>query len=138
MAYTPDVKGNDIALFLNTGGTDYLVVCLTSLDLDMSASEIDASSKCGSATLAGTIDQTVTFEGKMVSNASGNIKDFDDMIAIMQGQAAQSWKIKDTVSSKVYRAFNGVLTQYNESFPQDDVSTFGGTIRINGDIDITA
>jgi len=119
-----------------------LVACLTESDLDTSRETIDANTKCGNATLAGTATITANFTGFAIKDADVTQVSMQDLAVInFQGNGdVRHWRYinNEDAGSSYYREFNASLTSYNESTNNAEAATFSGTLSVVGDVIIEA
>lgn len=139
MANKP-IAGNKIIMQLDLttdgGVADWaLVGCLTDTDIDSTRETIDASSKCGPATLAGQKTDTVNFTGYLDTEPDVNTVTLDELAAIYDAADSRHWRLLDEDGGAIYyREFNGTLTAWNESANQNEPVTFTAAMGLNGDI----
>lgn len=138
MATTRAVIGGDYVIAIDPlGGSNYhLVVCLTSNSLERTSNEIDASSKCGPATLPGAQTIKVPFEFQDVLNLTTTEISEGDLHPLWANKTQFTWKfgrfvpLPDDIS--YYGA--GYLTQLNTVAANNAVVTTTATISVNGTI----
>jgi len=135
MANTP-FNGNEVAIEYDESLTDvpeWLVIgCVTDTDLDTSRDTIDANSKCGDATLAGTATFTANFT--MFWNKTPDVGQVSQVtmadLNYNGNGAVKHWRIIHIDDpSIVYREFRGSITSFNETFNNNDV--VGATVAIS-------
>jgi hypothetical protein len=134
--------GKEIDLELDVSLTETpdwkLVACLTDSDLDTSRETIDANSKCGNATLAGTATITANFTGFAIKDPDITQVSQQALAEInFQGNGeVRHWRYinNEDAGASYYREFNASLTAYNESHNNAESATFTGTLSVVGDV----
>lgn len=138
MATTRAVIGGDYVIAIDPlASTNYhLVVCLTSNSLERTSNEIDASSKCGPATLPGAQTIKVPFEFQDVLNLlTGEISEAD-LHPLWANKTRISWKFgrfTPVADDITYTGF-GYITQLNTVAANNAVVTTTATISVDGNI----
>lgn len=135
MANTP-ISGNDILLFIDpTGGTAYeLIVCLKSQSITRTTSEIDAKSKCGPFKLAGSQDNTVSFDGQSIYVPTTGNLGISDLHDLWVNKTKIGWKYGKTVpvTGDVVYSGTGFISKLDETSGEDAAVTFTGAIGVYG------
>lgn len=131
-------NGNDYVLALDpAAGTNYtLIVCLLSNSLERTSSEIDASSKCGPATLAGTQTIKVPFEFQdILDTANGEISE-EALHPLWEDRTLITWKFGKMTPGEgdVTYTGSGYITQLNTTSGKDAVVTTSGVLSVSGSI----
>ena len=132
------VNGTDVLLFIGTDGITYpTVVCLTSQSVTRVTNEIDAKSKCGPDKLPGAKDNGVTFEGQLMADPSVGRISVDDLDDYWRNTTTIYWKVGKAVPiiGDITYSGTGFISQLDETFAQDAVSTFSGAIGIYGTLE---
>lgn len=133
------ITGNVINLELDVSLTDTpdweIVACLTESDLDMTIEEIDAESKCGQDTLAGTTSEAANFTAFFITDPEAGVQvSMPTVREIAKSKATRHWRFIDEDGGALYyREFDGVITAYNESTNLNEPVTFTATISVKGD-----
>lgn len=138
--------GKEVDLELDVSLTDTpdwkLVACLTESDLDTSRETIDANTKCGNATLAGTATITANFTGFAIKDPDVTQVSMQTLADInFNGNGSNKhWRYISTedAGATYYREFDGSLTSYNESTNNAEAVTFSGTLSVVGNVIIEA
>jgi hypothetical protein len=138
---TEILNGKDIALELDISLTDtpdwQVVTCITETDLDTARETIDANSKCGPATLAGTATFTANFTGFFAQVLDAGEISLPSLAVInYEGNGEERhWRLIDTDGGTTYyREFRGALTAFNESSNNNEPVTYTATISIAGNV----
>lgn len=138
MANKPIIGDKIIMQFdrATTGPADWaLVGCVTDQDIDGSRDTIDASSKCGSAQLAGQKTDTANFTILMDTDPGVDSMTFDEVAGLYDtGDIYHFRYLDDEGGSIYYREFNASLTAWNESSNKGEPLTGTGTLSISGNI----
>ncbi len=138
MANPRGVIGGDYVLAIDPlAGENYqLIVCLTSNGLERTSNEIDASSKCGPATIPGaqTIKVPFEFQDVIIYNA-GEVSEAD-LHPLWQAKTLITWKFGRLVPEPDDITYygEGYITQLNTTAPNNGIVTTTGSIAVNGDI----
>lgn len=129
-------NGNDYVLAIDpAAGTNYiLIVCLLSNSLERTSAEIDASSKCGPATLAGTQTIKVPFEFQdILDTANGEISE-DALHPLWENRTTVSWKYGKFTPAAGDVTYTGLgyITQLNTTSGKDAVVTTSAVLSVTG------
>lgn len=134
------VNGSDVILQYDTtngvGLPDWnLVACGTEGGLDGTRETIDATSKCGTRTLAGTKTESYNFTGFMAKNPTADTVSINEMRALFKSADIGHWRVFDqeTAGATYYREFFGALTTFNETHNQNEAVGFNMVISIDGE-----
>jgi hypothetical protein len=140
MANTP-FNGNEVALEYDISLTDTpdweVIGCVTDTDLDTSRDTIDANSKCGDATLAGTATFTANFTIFYNKTPDAGQLPYTTLASLnYNGNGdVKHWRIIHVDDPAViYREFRGSITSFNETFNNNDVVGATATISIVGGV----
>lgn len=140
MAANEPINGTDIILQYDmnngVGAPDWnLVACGTESGLDGTTETIDATSKCGSYQLAGTLTETYNFTGYMAKNPEPDVVSINELRAVFKAKTNAHWRALDqeTGGAQYYREFYGPITTFNETTNQNEAVGFNLSIAINGD-----
>lgn len=140
MANAP-YNGNQVNLWLklesDTYGDYKLAVCSTTLTLNQTSNEIDASSKCGDYFLPGIIEGELSVTLQMLSDAAdtGTIgareiaQWFEDKLNI-------AFRITDDITTPVLEDLSGVIviTSMDRTWSSDEVASADFTFKIQGSV----
>lgn len=140
MANAP-YNGNQVNLWLKPSSDIYgeylMAVCSTTLTLNQTSNEIDASSKCGAYFLPGIIEGELSVTLQMLSDAAdtGTIgareirQWFEDKINI-------DFRITDDIDTPVLEDLQGVIviTSMDQTWSSDEVASADFTFKIQGSV----
>lgn len=129
------IQPNTMCLFLSRDNVTFsTTICLTSIQVTRTTTEIDAKSFCGPDKLPGTQENGVTFEGQIMEDPAGGSRSSDELIDF--------WETKQTIYFKVGPAIpligdetdygSGFISKLDKAFALDAVGTFSGQIGIYG------
>lgn len=129
-------SGNDYVLALDpAAGTNYtLLVCLLSNALERTSAEIDASSKCGPATLPGTQTIKIPFElQNMLDTANGEISEYN-LHSLWENRTVVTWKFGKLIPAAGDETYtgSGYITQLNTTSAKDGVVTTSVVLSVTG------
>lgn len=130
------VTGKNVLLFLDpAGGTSYkLIVCLTENSYERTKTVVEATTKCGTNTLPGTISRTVNFSGQVVVDPdTGRISeaDLDDYF---EDDTVVGWKMGPAVPVADDVTYSGVgyISDLSATYGTNDAATFSASLKVNG------
>lgn len=139
------IAGNDVFLFIDvttsttSGATPSnwdTVVCLTNKSLKRVTQVIDAASQCGPDTLAGNQTITVDFEGQQLLDPATNELSGAYLHDVWADKRTFHWKLSKvaTTSDDVVYTGQGFLSNLDDSYGDNNPSTFNGSIAVKGSI----
>lgn len=111
------------------------VICLTSNGVDVTTSPIESTSKCDGGfadSEAGTTGWTMSADGQIATDSVPNASfGANELLDLILNKTAAWWMIMDVndLSASEYIRYGvGRLDSYNETFPDQDSSTFTGSV----------
>lgn len=132
-----NLVGTDWLLFIDpAGGVDWKeVVCLTTQSINRTTNKIDATTKCGTSSAAGTRSAEVPFEGEYMLDPDTGRVSGGDLHTYWSDSTIFSWKIGKVIPAggDVTYTGTGFLTSLSDTFPIGN-GTFSGTISVASDI----
>jgi len=132
------ILGKDYVLAIDVfAGTNWdLIVCLLSNGLERTSNEIEAGSKCGPATIPGTLTAKVPFEFQDVLDAANDEISEEVLHPLWQNKTYISWKfgkITPAAGDVTYTGF-GYITQLNTTSPNDGLVSTTATLAVSGNM----
>lgn len=127
-----ELKSSDVFIFISfDGGTTYnTVICLTNNGITRARGVIETSTKCGTTSSAGTLTESVTFEGVIWVDPDANESSLVDLVDLMQ--SGDTFHFKQGVAipgdGDITASGIGYLSALDESYAVDSAATFSGTI----------
>ncbi len=127
--------GSDYVLAIDpdgsTNGLNYrLIVCLTSNSFDRTSNQIDASSKCGPATIPGAQTISVPFEFQDILDTDNGEISEDVLHPLWQNRTIVGWKFGKITPGEGDVTYTGLgyITQLNTTSPNDGIVTTSGIL----------
>lgn len=132
------VSGTDVVLQIDVAnGTSYdLVVCLESQSLSRATNTIDAKSKCGPDTSAGTQEISIDFDGQVVAPPTGTLVGISLLHDLWAAKTTFTWKwgkLVPTAGDVTYTG-SGFLSKLDETANMDENAKFSASIGVSGSI----
>lgn len=129
------VNGKDILLFIDpAGGTDYkTVVCLTSNSKKLTTAIVDAATKCGPDSKAGTQTVSVDFTGSVAVDPDADKVSEADLYPLWKNSTTIGWKIGPAVPVAGDVSYTGIgfISDLGDTYDMNG-ATFTGTIAVSG------
>lgn len=130
-------NGSLVKLWLFIDSVWLEAVCSTELTLDQTASEIDSSSKCGTAVLSGKREASFSTTLQMLRDAAdtGTVGAREIRKFYESGESIP-WRISDAYTGGTIEDLSGdaIITAESFSWPNEDVASADFTFKVNGDV----
>jgi hypothetical protein len=130
------INAKTYMLFIDpAGGTDWsLVVCLNSVNYNLSVAVQDASSYCGPDQSAGDATSTVGLDAQYMLSPDADRISAAGIFTLAQDKTTFSWKISAAIpeAGDITKDGLGFFSAYAETHNKDTVSGFTGTIAVQG------
>lgn len=135
------LAGKDINFWVKhttyTSGLWKMAVCATDNTLSLQKTESTVITKCGSETIAGTDDDSISLTLTFLTDTpEANELTADTLETIYLAGAEFEWRITDAYPSPSYMDKQGeaVGTALEESFPAEGMTQYAFTFKVNGAI----
>lgn len=137
--------GGDSVIFTrpvgSTSAADWkMVSCQTGYSLSSSNSPIEVKTKCGTDYLSGENMDEAKLDGVVIKKSSDpKILDTVAIRELYESKVSQQFCLMPKVASAasndmVMHTFTGLITNFDESFPESGVATFSMSIKISGGV----
>lgn len=129
------INGKDIILMVDpAGGTAYsTIVCLTSNSKKLTTAILDAATKCGPDSQAGTQTVTIDFTGSVAVDPDAERISEGDLYPLWKDSTTIGWKIGPAVpvEGDVSYTGTGFISDLSDTYDMNG-ATFTGTIAASG------
>lgn len=130
------IIGGNVLLFIDPlGGTAYdTVVCLTSVAVNDSVGEVDASSACGPAVSPGALALSVSFDGYHLQDPATGKVSGTSLRALLRAKTLVGYKIGPVtpITGDEIESGTAYITSLSSTYAFNDDAKFSGTLKPQG------
>lgn len=129
------IVNNTILLFIGTAADALdIIVCGTSIGLDLQVEETTSNTFCGADVSMGTVSGSIAFEGVTQLDPDSGKVSGANLFTIMMAKTPIFWKIGPAipVTDDIIKEGEGYISALSEGYTVDADSTFNLTITIKG------
>ena len=134
------IQSNTAPLEISTdnGATWDVLVCLTSVTLDMSREINKTTTFCGTSVGLSEPSVTVSFEAQCESAPTSSQVTYKDMLTLFASGTVVKWRQQDAgAGTNFYHSGDAYVVSLSEAATAGEVVTFSGSLEMTGVLDIT-